>query len=220
MEAGDPVRHGSERLRRLVPEVVRVGHDAHVAEPGLVQERDGVGDAVDEGDGVALAGSRRLQPEAHPGFSRCLRHLSKPLDDHLACPGGLEVADRSGEADHALRLVRRQPADAHAERVDALGRLAGLVHPGQEDREDGGHRGDAARDPEPDVPQECDVRRIVRGQLHLPDPDAVEAGSGVCRDVLRERGADRRDLGEGELHERPGSLASSLFGRAGFVSSL
>ena len=82
-----------------------------------------------------------------------------------------------------------------------------------------GTPGHADRDAQAVLAEERDVRLVVGRQLELPEPDRVEAGCGVRLDVLREGGADRRDLREREDHERPGILASSRCVIGGFVSS-
>ena len=46
----------------------------------------------------------------------------------------------------------------------------------------------------PAAAEQCDVRVVVIGQLELPNPDRVEAGSRVGRDVFRERRVGRRHL--------------------------
>ena len=73
--------------------------------------------------------------------------------------------------------------------------------------------------------QEGEVGVVVGRKLHLPDPDAVEAGGGVRGHVLGEGGRDGRDLREREPHRvglilGTGTFASSRRGSGSFVSSL
>ncbi len=68
-----------------------------------------------------------------------------------------------------------------------------------------GTAGDAARDTEARLAQERTIRLVVVGQLELPDPDPLEAGGSVGRDILLEGGGYRRDLAQGKPHG-PGRL--------------
>ena len=69
VEPGDAIGDRGERCRRLVPEVVRVGHQPDVGEVGLVEERERVRDRVHERDGLVLRRVRRLEAEADAGVA-------------------------------------------------------------------------------------------------------------------------------------------------------
>ena len=130
------------------------------------------------------------------------------------------VRPPSGPERHATHSARtRRTVGRSLERADPLLDVGGPLHPGDREREHRRHLGTQTETRKAVLAQQRDVRLVVLGQLELPEPDRVEARCGIGLDVLGERGADGRDLGEREDHARPGSRASRRCGIGGFVSS-
>ena len=218
MEPGDAVGDGGEVLRRLAPKVVRIGHEPDLRKVGIVQQPERVGDPVDERHGLVLRRMGGLEPQPHACVvgGRC--DLVKSGDDDRT---RARVDCRPRQHEDALRLVCGEPVHARAERVDAVARLGRTFHPREAQRKDRRHGRHATRDAESGLTDEGDVRRIVFGELHLPDTDPVEARVGIGDDVFLEGRVDGGDLAEGELHRlSTGTRANTRRGSGGFVSSL
>ena len=118
-------------------------------------------------------------PSRTPGVGCGGCDLVQTGDDDLA---RARVDRRAGQDEHALRLVRGEAVHARAQRIDTLARLGRTFHAGNAERQDRRHGGYAVRDAETGVHAVSSMfARVVVGQLHLPDPDPVEARGGVCR---------------------------------------
>ncbi len=231
MEPREPVARGDDVLRRLVGEVERVCHDPHVVETRLGEQRERVGERADEAGGVALRRVDGLEAEHDSGLPRGRRRASHALDHDRAALILRAPAERPAEAEHACRLVRRQAPDRVADRLDPLLRVRRALHPRDREGQERRHGRDAVRHREPPCAEQLDVRRVVGGQLELPEADRVEPCGGVGVDVLGEGRVDRRDRREGEPHrlahrlvsdfksDTLGSFESTRRVSGGFVSS-
>ena len=116
-----------------------------------------------------------------------------------------------GQDEHALRLVRRETrACWRRARRHAHAGSGGPSMPGMRSGRIDGTAGTQFATPRPASRSSVDVRVVVAGELHLPDPDPVEAGLGVGVDVLCEGGVHRGDLRERELHRPTDGLLHAL----------
>ncbi len=211
---GDPGEH-----IRVVPEVVSVEQDPDLGRADLREHGVGMGEGVDESRLLALRHMHRLEPDTDMRRPGSLRDAPQALDENLGAVGLRAVAQRPREARDALGLVRGKSPDRRAQRFDALGRVVRPFHSRDCERQDRRHLGDAHGDAKPVLMEQSGVGVVVVWQLELPEPDRIEPGRCVGLDVLGERGVDRRDLGERENHERPGSFARRRRAIGGLVSS-
>ena len=219
MESREPGCGGDDVGGLLVGEVVRVGHQPDVVEPGLVEQRDRVGERRHEGGRLPLPGVDRLEREPDAGRPGRLGGAAEAVEDERAGLRLRAVAERPAQAEHAVRLVRGETRDRRADRLEPLGRVRRPLEAGDREGEEGRHGRDAVRDREAVLGEQGAVRRVVGRQLHLPQADRVEPGGRVRPYLVLERRVDGGDRREGQLHERPGIFASKRRPSAGFVSS-
>ncbi len=214
---------------RRVPQVVVVGHQAELGQAGVGQQLLGLGERGQERRGPALGQVRRLEGHRDARLAARLGHGLGALDRQPPRLGRVEVAVRAGEEEHALGLVRGEPGDAAAERLDPLADVGRALHPGHLQRQHRRHLGHAVRHRQAGLAQPRPAVRVVGGELELPQADRVEARGRVRRDVLGERCVEGRDLAEREPHRcslprsapaSDGALPTTRFGSPGRVRRL
>ena len=199
MDAGEPVGVALELGEEVgrVPQVPRVEDEPDVGDARLVGEVGRLLERRDERPVVAEGGAHRLQRDRDPVPRGLLGNVPQPFDDDLPRLVLVQVAGRPGQADDRGRLERREPADARADRLDALLRRLGPRQLGE--REERGHGGHAARGREP---ARTEGRKLLvlaaLLQLQLADRDPARARSRVRREVVLEARVERRELADGE----------------------
>ena len=145
-------------------------------------------------------------PSRTPASSAAAASRRRPSTTRLRAACLVAAAGRAGEAEHAVGLVEGEPVQRRSHRRDPLLDVVRAVdHRVGQDRR---HLRDAVRDAEAGRAQRLEGGFVV-AELHLPDPDPVEARCFVRADVLLERRSDGRDLAEGERHGSPGTFAST-----------
>jgi hypothetical protein len=194
-----------------VPEVPEIDHDPDVGQSGFVEQLERLRDRRDERELVALRGVDGLEPEPNARVVRRRGEPAQAVDDHAARLRLVAAAGGAGEAEDAARVEAGEAMQRGAHRVDALLDVLRAVDDGV--RQDRGHERDAVGRAQAAPAQHFEIAVVV-AELHLPDPDPVEAGRPVGADVLRERRADGRDLAERDRHatvrsRRPSSRRGS-----------
>ncbi len=183
-----------------------VDHDPDIGQAGLVEQVEGLGDRRDQREPVALGGMDRLETEPNARVVGGGGDPAQAVDHELPRLVLVPVAGRPGQAEHAVGLERREPVHRRAERADALlDVLRALDHRVRQDRR---HGRDAVGHLQAARAQRRQVVLVV-AELHLPDPDPVEARRRIGAEVVAEARGDGRDLAQRQLHGTPGTFASS-----------
>ena len=187
--------------------------------PTRREEGVGVRERVHEAGLLALRRVHRLESDPHlrelvPRWQRAEAPLENLRGLRLRV-----VAERACEARDALGSVGRQTADRAASDSMRSAGSPGPSMPGiaswKTDGTSGTHT--ATRRP-------CSRRRAVLassslGSLYSQSPIASNPAAAYASTSSLEGGADGRDLGEREDHDRPGSFASSRWATGGRVSA-
>ena len=171
---------------------------------------------------VALCrGGSARRRAGRPPSAADRRGAAEAVDDDRAClrpPSGRRAA-RSRQSD-ALGLVRGEPRDRRADRLEPLRRVGRALHARDREREERRHGRDAVRDARARARRAArGSPRRRRGSLNSQRPIASNPAAAYAATSSANAAFDGRDLREGELHERPGSFASRRRPSAGFVSS-